>query len=652
METTRRSDKPLPQEPSREGQRVGSYRLIRLLGQGGMGAVYEAVDEDTHGRLAIKTLGARFAKDDEARRRFREEAKAAAAVRDRGLVKVFGIGKLPDETPCIMMELLEGELLRRRLTTFPKRQMPIAWIVRITMQLAQALAAAHLRAIVHLDVKPENVMLVADTAVPGGERPILLDFGIAKLLHAPNPQTAMLNKPLGTPTYMSPEQCRRSDKLDARSDVYSLGCMLYEMLCGVPPFDPSDRDPSHITNQHLCGSPLPAQHHRPEIPKELRILLERMLAKDANKRPICGEVADCCQLILDKHPVGTHHASLLGMPLAIVAVIGIMLAFLFKPWNGHNGTNSSPTDMVLSPVDMVLLPATTFTMGSTREEVDAALRLAQGPLSCPFCKLEQFERELPARRVTLHEFYLDRLETTNEQFAKWLNEQEQRLVIEQKRIPVEEKAPDKQPRFRSVIAISNGSVRVALIDTENQALHLVRGLWVDGTRVHVISGMEQKPVVDVTWDGANLFCQNKKKRLPTEAEWERAARGTSGRQFPWGSMLPTQQGVVLGWPGSVVVLRDVGSSPQDQTPEGVYDLAGNVSEWMTDLFLVPYPACGHCQNPVQNRAPDGEVPPRVVRGGSWSKEPDSARSASRGRLASKETTGDIGFRCARDAQGS
>jgi serine/threonine-protein kinase len=117
-----------------------------------MGAVYEAVDEDTHGRLAIKTLGARFAKDDEARRRFREEAKAAAAVRDRGLVKVFGIGKLPDETPCIMMELLEGELLRRRLTTFPKRQMPIAWIVRITMQLAQALAAAHLRAIVHLEV--------------------------------------------------------------------------------------------------------------------------------------------------------------------------------------------------------------------------------------------------------------------------------------------------------------------------------------------------------------------------------------------------------------------------------------------------------------------------------------------------------------------
>jgi formylglycine-generating enzyme required for sulfatase activity len=634
MDTTGRREKKLPQEPAREGQRVGSYRLIRLLGQGGMGAVYEAVDEDTHGRLAIKVLGARFANDDDARTRFREEAKAAAAVRDRGLVKVFGIGKLPDETPCIMMELLEGDILRRRLAKFPKCQMPIRWTVQTTMQLAQALSAAHRHSIVHLDVKPENVMIVADAAVPGGERPILLDFGIAKLLHAPNPQTALLNKPLGTPTYMSPEQCRRSDKLDARSDVYSLGCMLYELVCGVPPFDPAAHDPNHITNQHLCGSPLAAQHHRPEIPRELRVLLERMLAKDANKRPGCDEVAARCQLILDHHPVGTHHALWLGMPLVIVAFIGIMLAFLF---------NSSPRDMVL-------LPAASFTMGSTREEVNDALRLAQGPLACPFCKLEQFERELPAQRVTLREFYLDRFETTNKQFADWLNEQH--YTIEQKTIPVKEKSPGKQPSIRSVIAISDGTTRVALIDIENQALQRVRGLWVHGSKVYVVSGMEKKPVIDVTWDGANRFCQSQKKRLPTEAEWERAARGTNNRRFPWGTVLPTKQGTVLGWPDSLKALRDVGSSPQDQSPEGVYDLAGNVSEWTIDYFMVPYPACGRCLNPVQNRSPIGETPSRVVRGGSWSKEPDSARTASRGRLLSTQTSGDIGFRCARDVQGS
>lgn len=649
MESLGDSGAPSQQQPHREGQKVGSYRLLTFLGHGGMGAVYSAINEETQGLCAVKVLGTRFAQDEEAHRRFRDEAKAAAAVNDPGLVKVFDFGKLPDGTPCIMMQLLEGQLLRHRLKKFLKNQSPVDWAVRVTMLVAKALAAAHRNAIVHLDVKPENVMLVADAAVEGGERPILLDFGIAKLLQAPTPQNAMLNRPFGTPTYMSPEQCRRSDRLDARSDVYSLGCMLYEMLCGVPPYQPIAGDLSYVTNQHLYGTPNPARIYRQGIPSSVQRLLDSMLRRDANMRPGSEKVAEICQEVLNQYQVGTQHAVRSSMPLVIFAVLGIMLAFLLKPWSGRNGSSWRADNMVLHP-------AGTSTMGSNPQEVAEALRLAQGPLACPLCKPEQFARELPARRVTMDAFYLDRFEVTNEQFASWLNKQGP--VIEQTTIPVEEKLSDdvipkpKAQRHRSITAIRNGNVRVALIDTENRILQGIRGLWVDGNRVQVIPGMDKKPVIHVTWDGANLFCQSQGKRLPTEAEWERAARGLNGRMFPWGAVLPLREELVLGWPGALARPRDVGSSPRDRTPEGVYDLAGNVSEWTTDFFVAPYPTCSHCRNPVQGRSPGGDDPRRVVRGGSWSKEPDSARGASRSRWPSKQTTGDIGFRCARNAASS
>lgn len=635
-------------EPNREGQRVGNYRLLRRLGQGGTGCVYEAIDETTQGHYAIKVLSVRFAQNEDAHRRFQEEARAAVAVDNEGLVPVFGTAELADGTPCIMMKLLTGELLRQRLSQWTRHQASITWALRTACQLAQALAAAHAGGIIHCDIKPENVMMVPTSTVDGGERPILLDFGIAKFREAPTLLNQGPDQLIGTPTYMSPEQCRGSAQLNERTDVYSLGCVLYEMLCGVPPYCSDPRDRSHVTRQHIYGRPRPAVEHRSDLPPSLVSLLSAMLRRDAAQRPGMEEIAKRCQQILEQNSAGTARAWKLVMPVGILLLI--LVAFLIAALRRPNTAMLRPA---MIPTGMVLLPATTFGMGSSDAEALEALQQARGPLACPDCRPEYYRREQPLHPVTLPSFYLDSLETTNAQFVGWLRIN--RAVVEQMGQDVADKqpgadagAPDPERR-RRITVVQNGSVRVAVLETDQPGLQGIRGLYADAQGIQVVPGMEDKPVVYVTWDGANQYCQAQGKRLPTEEEWERAARGAERRRFVWGSALPVPSDCALGWPlHSPVGLRAVGKSPRDRTPEGIYDLAGNASEWTADRFRPSYSICKECELPAS--VPANQAKLRVVRGGSWHKEPDSARGASRSQRELDLPTGDIGFRCARDAQ--
>lgn len=163
-----------------EGQRISSYRVVRKVGQGGMGAVYEAVHEQLGRKAAIKLLRRDFSQDPQVAQRFFNEARAASRVEHSGIVEIFEFGQLPDGTAYIIMEFLKGESLSARLKARGGR-LPFSDATRITRQIATALAATHEKSIVHRDLKPDNVMLVPDGEMPGGERVKVLDFGVAKV---------------------------------------------------------------------------------------------------------------------------------------------------------------------------------------------------------------------------------------------------------------------------------------------------------------------------------------------------------------------------------------------------------------------------------------------------------------------------------------
>ena len=219
-----------------EGIQIGQYKVIRKIGEGGMGAVYEAQHSLIGRRAAIKVLLPELSSHKEIVDRFFNEARATTSISDPGIVQVFDFGIHTDGSAYIVMEFLEGEPLDARMKR-NGRVLPYD-ALRITRQCAGSLAAAHARGIVHRDLKPENIFLVRDQEAQAGERPKILDFGIAKLSgnegSSTRTRTGMM---MGTPVYMSPEQCRGAGLVDHRSDIYALGCVLFHMLTGRPPFD-------------------------------------------------------------------------------------------------------------------------------------------------------------------------------------------------------------------------------------------------------------------------------------------------------------------------------------------------------------------------------------------------------------------------------
>jgi serine/threonine-protein kinase len=276
-----------------EEQVLGNYRIVRKLGEGGMGSVYEAVHMQIGRRAAIKVLHPQYAKNEQMASRFVNEARAANIVQHPGIVGIFEIGQLPDKTAYIIMEYLEGEPLSHRRRRMGGKLGADA--LRIGRQIASALAAAHERGIVHRDLKPDNVMLVPDAESLGGERAKLLDFGIAKMAEGDGgshmkTRTGVL---MGTPIYMSPEQCRGAGSVDAKTDVYALGIILYELLGGKPPFNSPGL--GEMLALHMLTPPQPLRELEPAVPEELAALVHGMLAKAPEQRPTMVQVVQALE---------------------------------------------------------------------------------------------------------------------------------------------------------------------------------------------------------------------------------------------------------------------------------------------------------------------------------------------------------------------
>jgi tRNA A-37 threonylcarbamoyl transferase component Bud32 len=267
--------------PQMVGVSVGSYRILGPLGEGGMGVVYRAEHVLLGRPAAVKVLLPEHSRNQEIVNRFFNEARAATAIRHPSIVEIYDFGYHADGSAYIVMELLEGEGLSRRLAREGRLELPRA--VAIARQISGALSAAHARRIVHRDLKPDNVFLVADPEVPGGERIKLLDFGIAKL--SAESATGMRTRTgsvMGTPTYMAPEQCR-GVALDHRADLYALGCILFEMVLGTPPFRGEGSGDVLAAHIHLAP-PLP-RSIAAEVPVPLENLMLALLAKAPDKRP-------------------------------------------------------------------------------------------------------------------------------------------------------------------------------------------------------------------------------------------------------------------------------------------------------------------------------------------------------------------------------
>lgn len=271
---------------------IGPYRVIRSIGEGGMGVVYEAMNDAIKRRVAIKVLHPAFAHHKETLARFFDEARAVNLIDHPSLVQVQEHGQQADGTAYIVMEYLKGETLAQRLHA-AGGQLQAADALPIVWQVAVALAVAHDKGIVHRDLKPSNLMLVPDPLGPGGERVKVLDFGIAKLAVGIQSARTASQTVMGTPAYMSPEQCRGMGAIDGKADVYSLGCILFELLSGKPPFcADEDSSPLAVLNMHL-NEPIPLLlDFVPQIPKDVAALCECMLAKERSARPSMRELAE------------------------------------------------------------------------------------------------------------------------------------------------------------------------------------------------------------------------------------------------------------------------------------------------------------------------------------------------------------------------
>ena len=269
--------RPAAEDPLVGAVLAGTYRVTRVIADGGMGRVYEAEHTRLERKVAVKVLHDLYAKLPDGVARFEREARAASRVSSPHVVGVLDVLRAPDGRPCIVEELVAGEDLQARLDRLGR--LSHAEALPLARQLCRALAVAHAQGVIHRDLKPSNVLL--ETADDGAVTVKILDFGVAKV--AGDAALTQTEAVLGTPAYMAPEQARGSANVDARADLYAVGAVLYRMLTGRPPFEGSD-GVSPLAKLLREEPPRPRSIDR-TIPEGIEAVIQRAMAREPANRP-------------------------------------------------------------------------------------------------------------------------------------------------------------------------------------------------------------------------------------------------------------------------------------------------------------------------------------------------------------------------------
>jgi serine/threonine-protein kinase len=601
-----------------------------------MGAVYRAWHLNLDMPVAIKemtpqpNLSTRMLA--QLRDQFQQEAAILFRLNHPNLVRIVDFF-VEGKNAYLVMDFVAGESLSDRIDRLGplSEEEVIEWM----RQLLRALAYCHHQNVIHRDIKPENIVIRSDGQA------VLVDFGLVKLWDPNDPRTKTVMRGMGTPQYAPPEQYdAQPGSTVPASDVYSLGATLYHTLTGQAP-------PTATERMRRPSSFVAPRALNPGIsPRVERVIVKAMEPQPERRYQSAQEMIQA----LDSRPTRSFPWRwAIGLAGALSLVVCAISAATFIPFEpGPRGTleptsapsvsatssgssqppTSSPTvppqiptstpaatlprvppqvgslgSIWVRPIDemaMVYVPEGSFLMGSTEAEIDAVYAQCLEDFEASKCEREWYEDEAPQHRVTLDAFWLDRMEVTNAQYE----------------LCVAERICAPSP----------------YADDEGY------------------SGLDY-PAVGVTWQDAVDYCAWLGGRLPTEAEWEYAARGPEGRQFPWGDVF---DGSLLnfcdtncfntfahaGYDDGYALTAPVGTYPGGESWCGALDMAGNVWEWTLDWYGDSYTA----EAQTNPRGPSsGET--RVQRGGGWNNHQNLVRSTHRTGDQPDEYYDNSGFRC-------
>ena len=644
---------------------LNQFRVDEFVASGGLGAVYRVWDLQRNVPLAMKVLHSELADDPSMFKRFQREANALKKLAHPNIVPFYGMYQVGDFA-FLLERFIDGPSLKDVLRQRQDNPLPVNEALIFFKALCAALGYAHSNGVVHCDIKPGNVM------IDRGGNIYLTDFGIAR--HSESTTTTM--GPAGTIPYMAPEQIR-GEQVSAATDVYALGVVLFEMVTGQRPFRGTEVGTENgggtITERicygHLHLQPPDPRTINPALSPRLANAILKALAKKSQDRyastqeffnTVCAQAGGIAEdvdervvlppiftrsdvskggeVVAGNHPVpNQEHPPKQRSPWLIVGgIVGVLavcaaaiggIILLSGQWlpvvpSGMRAPAATqPENTVTRPpnTNAPILPPTDTAPAPTVPLTDTPQPLTDTPtpmdgMVMVYVPPGDFRMGDQGNVVSVNAFWIDKTEVTNGMFTKFVMATSYITQVE-------------NDRKGNTLDITQGNPWVLSPDVNWRHPH---------APFEDISNLINRPVVQISWSDADKYCQWAGRRLPTNAEWEKAARGTEGKLYPWGNSAPNpgllNYNIInhkADFNSQLGNLVDVGSYPAGISPYGALDMLGNAWEWVYDL--------------------SGVADYRVFRGGSWWDDIGDTVSSYTKAIWPTYSGETLGFRCAQDA---